>query len=159
MTTSIVVFLAEYLPFVILAIGILFFLWLDIVRKKSMFVFSLLSGVLALIMDKTLNLLIISPRPFVLKGIDPLIAHAADNGFPSEHALFVFLIAGAVFAYNRKLGIILGGMGAFVGIARVIADVHHPIDILGGFLIAVISLVMGWHALRYRKQKVVPETE
>ncbi len=155
MPTSIIVFCAQYLPFVILAAAAVFFVRLDIVRKKSMFALSLVSSVLALAMDKTLNLLIISPRPFVVKGVDPLIAHAADNGFPSEHALFVFLIAGAVFAYDKKLGIILGIIGAFVGTARVVADVHHPIDIIGGFLIAAIALLIGESVLKCRKAKEI----
>ena len=38
-----------------------------------------------------------NPRPFMVSGVEPLISHAADNGFPSDHTLLLASIASLVF--------------------------------------------------------------
>lgn len=87
----------------------------------------------------------------MVNDIAPLFPHSADNGFPSEHVLFAMVIAGVVFAYNRKLGVILAILGLIVGSARVIANVHHPIDVIGGIAIALMSIFCAYRVLSLQK--------
>jgi len=78
------------------------------------------------------------PRPFVVGNFTPLIPHTADNGFPSDHALLGAAIAFSIFHFNKKLGFLLLYLTALVGVARVMAGVHHATDIAGSVAIVLI---------------------
>lgn len=149
----IMVFFAQYLYIIIALIAAGFFL----VKRKAISLgvavkVSFVAFVFALLIDKVLNKIIYSPRPFVLENIPPLISHAADNGFPSEHTLFVFLIAGIVFVFNRTLGIILAILALGVGVGSVFVRVHHPVDVLGGISIAFFAVLVSWYFV-FKSQK------
>lgn len=79
-----------------------------------------------------------NPRPFVVDGFTPLIPHAPDNGFPSDHMLLVSAIAAICSFYSRRIGAILWGIAIYVGISRVYVGVHHPVDIIGSAVIAIV---------------------
>lgn len=151
MLDQIIIFCAQYLPFLIIGIAVIFFARLEKSRRISALVLFATSSGIAFIADKILNCLIESPRPFMVNDIAPLFPHSADNGFPSEHVLFAMVIAGVVFAYNRKLGVILAILGLIVGSARVIANVHHPIDVIGGIAIALMSIFCAYRVLSLQK--------
>jgi undecaprenyl-diphosphatase len=78
-------------------------------------------------------------RPFVVEHIEPLISHKPDNGFPSDHTLFAMVAAATIFVYHRKLGVLLGVLAILVGVSRVMAKVHYPIDIVGSVAIAIAA--------------------
>lgn len=92
-----------------------------------------------------------NPRPFVVENVAPLIAHATDNGFPSNHTLLAGALAGIVTAFNLPLGVFLWIVAVLVGIGRVFALVHHPIDIIASLLITALSSYLIWR-LRYLYQ-------
>ena len=74
-------------------------------------------------------------RPAVLNfNLHPLLP-IADYGFPSSHAAVFSAIAGALFFINRKAGILAALLALAIGIARIFAGVHTPLDILGGYLL------------------------
>lgn len=108
---------------------------------------------MALVVGKILNHDIQDPRPFVVKHITPLVAHAADNGFPSDHTLLTMTIASIVFVYNKKLGIILGAISLCVGLARVFAQIHHLEDIIGSIIIAIGSTYVAYIVLPHILKK------
>jgi undecaprenyl-diphosphatase len=135
-----IVILAKYLFLVSFAIvGIVFFT-LSKKDKKKMFFLSLFSGIISVILLKISAMLVNDPRPFVVNHVIPLIPHVADNGFPSDHTLLTMWLALVVYFYNKKLGIVLIIVSITVGISRVLALVHHPIDIIGSMIIAIISV-------------------
>ncbi len=147
----IVVLFAEYAHYFVLVTASLVLL-IDSSRDQRMrFVkITLLSGILALSVDKLLNQVISSPRPFVADGIVPLFLHVEDNGFPSEHTLLVVVVASLVYLQNKKIGLILILVAITIGIARVLAGVHHMIDVIGAVLIGVCAVVIGrWVVARY----------
>lgn len=146
-----VIFCAQYLPFLILGVAVIFFIRLERSRQVSVLALFVISSGIAFVADKILNRLVESPRPFMVNDIAPLFPHSIDNGFPSEHVLLAIVVAGVVFAYNRKLGVILAILGLVVGSARVIANVHHPIDIIGGAAIALISIFCAHWVLSTKK--------
>ncbi|MBI2100802.1 MAG: phosphatase PAP2 family protein [Candidatus Vogelbacteria bacterium] len=77
-------------------------------------------------------------RPFVkLADITPLITVGDQGSFPSGHATFFFALALAVYAVDQRLGKWLMAGAAAISLARVIAGVHWPADILGGLVLAV----------------------
>lgn len=106
------------------------------------------AGICALIIDKSSGLFYYHDRPFVVKGTDPLAINPHNNSFPSDHALIVFTAALVVWAATKNwkwgFGLLLGGVA--VGWARVIAEVHWPIDIIGSFCIALVMVAI-WFAV------------
>jgi undecaprenyl-diphosphatase len=121
---------------VVILIGIISII-VNKLPKKKIVITSILSLPLSLVIAKIASHFIYNPRPFVVLNSLPLISHAADNGFPSDHTLICAAVASIVFLYNKKLGIFLFVLTAFVGLSRILALVHHPIDILGSILIAI----------------------
>jgi undecaprenyl-diphosphatase len=151
---SIIIFAAKYLIF-LLALG-WFSSWLLIPKTKRKFylIFFALSFVLAIIGDKLLGSLFNNPRPFVTEGIKPLVEHTADNGFPSGHTLWSMMFATTTFSFNQKLGIILGLLALLVGVGRILAHVHHSIDILGSIALAIGATYLAWIVVKKYFKKV-----
>lgn len=59
-------------------------------------------------------------------------------GFPSSHAAFYSAIAISMFFINRTFGIFAIILAVIVGVARVFAGVHSPLDIIGGFMLGLL---------------------
>lgn len=139
MINFLIIIFAKYLVFVIPFLAIIFFL----LQKKDIYKKILMMGSLifplAFILSKIASAIYYNPRPFVQYQFKPLLEHAADNGFPSDHALLSFTIAALVYIFDKKVGIMFGILGFVVGISRVLAGIHSPIDIIGSLLISVVS--------------------
>ena len=138
MLNVVTVFLAQY--FFITSIGIsgVYFLYQSTKTKKEMLLFALMTLPLIGLTAYSANHVYNDPRPFVVEQFTPLIPHAPDNGFPSDHALLTFSIAAICFSFNKRLGLLLGVIALIVGVARVYAGVHHSIDIIGSIVIVVV---------------------
>lgn len=93
-----------------------------------------------------------NPRPFVVEQFTPLIPHTADNGFPSNHMLLASAIAAIIFFYARRVGIILWMLALYIGISRVYVGVHHPLDIMGSTVIAIIVSLLVFHGMKFLKK-------
>jgi undecaprenyl-diphosphatase len=136
---TLIIFIAKYLVFVSAAIAVLYFLKQSRQKQKEIFIFAVLLLPLAYIVAKIISNFYFDPRPFVVGHFTPLLPHAADNGFPSDHALLGAALAFAIFHFNKKLGLILLYMAFLVGVARVLAGVHHAVDIAGSIIIVVLA--------------------
>ncbi len=108
---------------------------------------------LAFFTGRFLALLIDSPRPFVVENITPLIDHIADNGFPSEHTLLVATVALLVYTEHKLLGILLAVIAILVGLARILANVHHGIDVAGSIVIALASVAFACVGVRWLQKR------
>src|SRR3989344_3351084 len=63
--------------------------------------------------------------------------------FPSGHATFFMALALSIFFFHKKAGFIFMFFTLIIGLARIIAGVHFPIDILGGFILgALVALLI-----------------
>lgn len=133
--STLIIFIAKYLVFILAAIAVLYFFRQSRPRQKEMLIFAVILLPLSYIAAKIISLFYFDPRPFVLGNFTPLIPHMPDNGFPSDHTLLGTAIALAVFHFNKKLGMFLFFLAVLVGIARVLAGVHHAADIAGSILI------------------------
>lgn len=156
MGENIIIFYAEYLPFVVAIIAVLFLiLTKSFTQNLEALALTGVSSVFAFVFDKLLNKLIVSPRPFVIEDVSPLFSHVADNGFPSEHTLFACLFAAIVYVYDRKIGTILWFGAILVGFGQVAAKVHNIVDVLGSILIAITSVALGYYVCR----KIKPSSQ
>lgn len=143
---SVIVFCAKYL---FVAVPLLYLVALAQAPKKqrkTMIVSLIIASIVAVILDKLGGKLYYDPRPFVSQHIKPLVEHSADNGFPSEHTTFSMTIGILLFFYRRKLGGLAIVIAYIVGMARIAAHVHSPVDILGAFAIAIIAASVGYYA-------------
>lgn len=151
----IIIFFATNVFLISVAIFVLYvgYLW----RKNrakclSLMKLSFVSFPFTYILAKISGVFIHDPRPFVVEHIKPLIAHAADNGFPSDHTLLTSVIASVIFAYNKKLGMVLFAISIAIGGARVLAGIHHPLDIVGAMVISTVTVYTSWTLIQRIKR-------
>lgn len=142
-------FIAQYgiaLPAIIL--GAYFFL-----QPRASWVrlalFAIPAGLLTYGLGLLGNHLYFDPRPFVVGHFTPLLPHAPDNGFPSDHALLVSAFAAVGMFWNKWLGIALWAIAILVAAARVYVGLHHPIDVVASMVCALIA-VFAWHVAMSR---------
>lgn len=75
-------------------------------------------------------------RPFLeFSEVIPLFLYGGNDSFPSGHATLFAALAVAIYLHHRKVGAIFIFAAFVIAIARVIAGVHFPIDILVGWFI------------------------
>jgi undecaprenyl-diphosphatase len=77
------------------------------------------------------------PRPFVVDHFTPLVSHDPDNGFPSDHVLLLSSMSALLYPFRKKISYLLFFVTAVVAISRVYVGIHHIVDVLGSFLIAI----------------------
>jgi undecaprenyl-diphosphatase len=100
--------------------------------------------IVAFVLAKIGSALYSDPRPFSVDHVKPLIPHAADNGFPSDHALLAAAIVAAVLLVDVRLAVIFVVLGVLVDWARIGSGIHHVIDVLGSSVFVAIGLLIGW---------------
>lgn len=85
-------------------------------------------------------------RPFERMGVEAGASFLENAGFPSDHALFAAFLTFAVWFVtgSRRLTLAMAAMTLLVGIGRVMALVHSPLDIAGGIVIAGLGAVI-WY--------------
>ncbi|MCW2998289.1 MAG: phosphatase family protein [Solirubrobacterales bacterium] len=93
---------------------------------------------MALVAGAILSAVVTRARPFVdHPEVHRLISHAADPGFPSDHATASFAIATALLFGVRKVGVGLLAVATLLAVARVAVGVHWPTDVLAGAALGV----------------------
>ncbi len=153
---EIVIIVAKY--FIVLSVlgALVAFLKLENQDKKRFIIAAVVGAIAAIVLAKIGSMLFHNPRPFIVGHFTPYFAHGNDNGFPSDHTLFTGLVAAVVWWYDRKLGGILFAIALAVGLSRVIAGVHHIIDIVGALGFGIIGGAVGKYAadsvFPYRKK-------
>ncbi len=125
-----------------------------------MVIVSLFAACVARWVVKTAILLVYHrPRPFaLLQGVHQYISTSPSESFqsfPSGHTIFFFALATSLFMFNKKLGWWFFAAAFVMGVARVMAGIHWPTDILGG---AILGILVGWvvykiYALGYNKRR------
>tara|TARA_B100000745_G_scaffold47277_1_gene28401 strand:+ start:8886 stop:9359 length:474 start_codon:yes stop_codon:yes gene_type:complete len=137
---EIIVFLASKLHVVIVVTAIVIFLLSSRQKRVTLALTAITALPLSYLLGKLANFFYYTERPFSELGIAPLVPHIADNGFPSEHTLYAMVIAITVFFVNKKWGLLLMILAILVGVGRVLAYVHNPIDIIGAVLVASVAV-------------------
>lgn len=139
-----IVFLADYLAYLLVIASVIsLLLWkTDWVTKKSALLAAVLSTVISRgIFVELIRIVYPHPRPSVtLSSVLQLLTETSSS-FPSGHAAFFFALSSVTYHYNRKLGLIVFTASVMMGLARIIAGVHYPLDILGG---AILGLCIGF---------------
>ena len=94
-------------------------------------------------------------RPDMLNVDFTPLMKLTNYGFPSGHASFYSALAVSMFFVSRRAGIFLGLIALVVGAARILAGVHTPLDIIGGFLLGtLVAVVIDFTAQTIAKKRV-----
>lgn len=153
----IVQLLADTIVFVLVALAAVSLLVLVPHREKfSVYSRMLVAGLTSYLVAKLMGL-VWQPnemRPFEMMGVDPGASYLNNPGFPSDHALFVWVIVFAVWygTQNRTITLVCAAIALLVSVGRVLALVHAPIDVIGGFLAAGIGAL--WYVDTVRSKKL-----
>ena len=153
---SVIAWLANYLLWVMAAGAVAYWVFRENRAGKITLAASAIIGLgLTLVFIAIAARLHTDPRPFVQNPrLHPLIAHSADNGFPSDHSAAAGLIATLIALRDRLLGVVFGLVAVIVAAARVAAHVHHlqdvAIGLVLGALAATIATVLAGFAISRR---------
>lgn len=140
----IIPFLADGLVFVLAAVTAVVAVWCVSNRHKfAVYSRMLVAGLTAYLVAKIMSV-IYQPtqlRPFELMNVDPGASYLNNPGFPSDHALFVWVMVWAVWYMTKRrwLTVVCAVIALAVCVGRVLALVHAPIDVVGGTLAAAIG--------------------
>lgn len=140
-------FIATLAIVFLLAGGLRFRDW----RRAS--VAAVLSAGLALAIGKVISELVDRARPFVADphGVHLFSSHAADPGFPSDHATAAFAVAVAILLRKKGWGAAALLAAAIVSVGRVALGLHYPSDVLAGAALgATVALALWSPVLRSR---------
>lgn len=145
MPADLTIFAAKYLVFIdalLAALVILYLLW----RRPSLVlrfvVLACLIVVFSFVFAKVGAAIYSDPRPFTEDHVKPLISHAADNGFPSDHALLAAAIVAAVAILDIWLAIPFAIIAFLVDWARVGAGIHHVGDVIGSSVFVALATLI-----------------
>lgn len=84
-------------------------------------------------------------RPFVEDHVKPLISHARDNGFPSDHALLAAVLVSLVATVDLRFATPFVILMIAVDWARVGSGVHHPADVIASTVLVLgATLLANW---------------
>lgn len=141
----ITVFFARFFPYIVAALPLLIILKGERNTESSPFVkvvlrFYAASLAARFVVTPTIRYFWPVERPFaVLSDVMRLIPHEATASFPSGHAAFFFALSTSIWFYNRRLGIWFFAVSAAISVARIIAGVHWPSDVLAGAILGVMT--------------------
>lgn len=112
------------------------------IRKETV-VHAIISCFFAWVISEGIKYLFPTLRPFQLQNIVPLTATIpGDGAFPSSHTAVAFALSTTILKHDKKVGVLYLIMSGLVGIARIMAYVHYPIDIFAGAILGVIVSTM-----------------
>jgi len=138
---KVIIFFAQTFPYLVIAGAIVFLLlhheifhkkesFKELMQKWQEIVIVFFSGILAWCLANALKILISTERPFVaLTNVHNLISESGFS-FPSGHATFFMALAVALYFSHKKVGSLFVLFALLIGLARIAAGVHFPIDIL-----------------------------
>lgn len=155
---SVIIFFANYLIYIIFAIVLAIVSYLVYRREWKTALWFFASLVTSFIILKIVQHIHPGVRPFVVEhGVTKLIKHAAGTSFPSDHTTVTAAVAfGMLFLTRFKTAGWLLLLGSFtIGVARIAAGVHYPLDILAGLATGFVGAGIVW-VVYY---KVTPRTE
>ena len=145
---SMILFVAEYLP-----VLLIFFLVVFILSSQNPLKVKLTTLVLAFTSalisrfgaGSAIRYFWHRDRPFLTYHVHQLLLENSYS-FPSGHSTFLFGFSTIVYMHHRRMGTFSYIVSALIVMARVIAGVHYPSDIFAG---AVIGVIIGVLVNRY----------
>lgn len=122
-------------------------------REKKACLLILLGIPIAFLVITGIHLFFYESRPFVAFQFSPLLAEKADASFPSRHATIASVIAFAYVYFKSKWALCLLFIMLWISVSRIYAGVHYPLDIIGGFAVGIITIIIASRAKKLLQAK------
>ena len=158
--TIIRLFVSDYFVPVVLSLTLLG-LWFgapalaDRERQQRAVIAAVIAMGIANLLVLTVNMaeVVMRPRPFEVidnaaRTADMLFYHPPDPTFPSNSMAVTFAIAVAVFTGHRSMGSVALVLATAMGLSRVLAGVHFPLDVFAGAILGALAALVGLALLR-----------
>lgn len=127
-----------------LLFGGLLFLWIVDGRvKRELALHAFLASLLAFVVVEMAKNVFPTLRPFHING-DGIKTLTVPNGgsFPSTHSAVAFGLSTAIWLHDKKLGVVFILGAVLVAIGRIVANVHYPIDVVGGGVFGIATALL-----------------
>ena len=131
---------AEVTPYLVIVCIVLF--WFVTNQKGKQTLLEVTAVVLlGLLINQVITLFYFHPRPFMMELCTPLIPHAPETSFPSDHATLLFCASLPLLFQPgwRRQGSLLLFFALAGSWGRVYTGLHFPFDIMGSFAVALAS--------------------
>ncbi len=137
---AVIIFNAVFLIYFVFAIASLLNLKALINKQYSKVFIFIISILLALFLFRIATLIYVNERPFVVYEINQLVDREPGRSFPSRHTTIAFALSiGSILLFNVKIGGFLICLSSIIAFSRIYVGLHHPVDILGAIIIAIIT--------------------
>lgn len=150
---SLMIFGARFLIYLTFLLAILSAFKGGFKEKKAM-ILAFLAIPMVILLIKGIHLFFFEPRPFVNFNFSPLLNTDADASFPSRHASIMSAIAFSYAYFKSKWALLFLLLMIWVGVSRIYVGVHYPLDILGGLVVGIISLLITKQILKKLKSNL-----
>lgn len=119
-----------------------------------------ISGVMiAWLISHLMKISFMVARPFIqFSEIIPLFSYGGYESFPSGHATLFAALGTAIYLHHRDVGALFIFAAFTISIARVVAGVHFPIDILVGWIIGASISYLTYRYMQKRHAALVRES-
>ena len=144
-------FCGNYLFLMPIVVVVVTYLKLEPIDRRTLLLRAIVVLVFGTLLAKLGGALYNDPRPFVVHHTRPLIPHAPDNGFPSDHSLLVFGCAFLLIPFSTTATVPACVVAATVGIARVVCQLHTPLDVAASVVFAGASNLAAWLIVKDRQ--------
>lgn len=138
---SIMIFITKYLIY----LAFLFMLIISIKNKtndKKAFILAIITLPIAILLIKIVHIFFVEQRPFITYNLIPLTDNFTDLSFPSRHATIIAVLAFSYMYFKSKWSVLLLTSTTLIGLSRIYIGVHYPLDVLGGFVLGAVSLII-----------------
>lgn len=96
------------------------------------------------------------PRPFVVGHFTPLVQHAADASFPSDHLAAMGAVVASAWIVARRLALATAAASLVVAFARVYVGVHWVADVAAGFVLGLVCGGIAWRLYAFADRWTPP---
>lgn len=159
---TIMIFFSAYVPYIFMAALSIVFV-LGAVQQKEKYRKAAVSTFVITVINLILGFIIGSiyyvDRPFVHNKVNLLAPHVEDASFPSDHATGTMSIALGLGGCNRVFGVILTVLSLIVGFSRVYVGHHYPADVIGAYVMVLLTNYIYNGLLKVRIEKLYIQIE
>lgn len=137
--TPLIIFGAKYLVALVMLCGAVTLTFAGEQRRRLTYIIAIALP-LCYVLARLAGLFYAHNQPFAVGGFEPLIPHAVDNSFPSDHVALAGVFSSIAFLGNPRVGLVLWALTLVVGLSRMLAGLHYGADVLVAAVLALFAV-------------------